>query len=317
MDYIELRRRLAQPAPWSEPVPPPPGSPASLPGQRHTQSTLDLLRRLEQVRRRGEQRQGPVFPSPGVSLAERLGGKEVAPGLVEVVRVYPLAYRHGRLSLRRLAQVDGDRGGALRHPGPIDPRRLLILDTETTGLAGGAGTVAFLLGVARLTDAGLEVRQWLMTAFAGEPALLDRLAASLGSEDSLVSFNGKSFDIPLLRTRARLHGRADPLAGRNHLDLLHALRRGHGKQLPDCRLKTAEIHLLGLERPHDLGGEFAPGAWRDWLRTGQAGRLNEVLAHNRDDLLSTAVLLAVLEEGANGLVPPAMGIQESPRGGTI
>lgn len=296
MDYLELRRRLAQPAPapWTEPVPPPLGTSASIPGQGRSQSTLDLLRRLEQVRRRGEQRQRPVIPSPGVSLAERLGGREAAPGLVEVMRVYPLAYRHGNVSLRRLAEVDGDRSGALRHPGPMDPRRLLILDTETTGLAGGAGTVAFLLGVARLTDAGLEVRQWLLTAFAGEAALLDRLAAGLGPEDGLVSFNGKSFDVPLLRTRSRLHGRADPLAGRPHLDLLHALRRAHGRQLPDCRLKTAEGRLLGLERPHDLGGEFAPGVWRDWLRTGQAGRLNEVLAHNRDDLLSTAVLLAVL-----------------------
>lgn len=296
MDYIELRRRLAQtaPAPWSEPAPSPPGSSASLPGQGRSQSTLDLLRRLEQVRRRGEQRPRPVFPSPEVSLAERLGGKEVAPGLVEVVRVHPLAYRHGAVPLRRLAQVDGDRSGALRHPGPIDPRRLLILDTETTGLAGGAGTVAFLLGVARLTDAGLELRQWLLTAFAGEVALLDRLAAALGEEDCLVSFNGKSFDIPLLDTRARLHGRDGLLRGRPHLDLLHALRRAHRRRLPDCRLKTAETELLGLRRADDLPGEFAPGVWRDWLRTGRAGRLNEVLAHNRDDLLSTAALLPVL-----------------------
>lgn len=297
------------PTPWSQPAPPP------IPGQGRSQSTLDLLRRLEQARRRGEQCQRPVFPSPSVSLAKRLGGREVAPGLVEMVRVYPLAYRHGDISLRRLAQVDGDRGGALRYPGPIDPRKLLILDTETTGPVGGAGTVAFLLGVARLIDAGLEVRQWLLTAFAGEAALLDRLAASLGLADSLVSFNGKSFDIPLLRARARLQGRADPLAGRPHLDLLHALRRAHGKQLPDCRLKTAETHLLSLARPHDPGGEFAPGVWREWLRTGQAGQLNEVLAHNRDDLLSMAALFTVLAGERVGCGELSSVKPEMPRGG--
>lgn len=286
MDYIELRRRLVPGFTPGLAEPPAASSPAST----LSADTAALIARLEQIRRRGR-----VAPRQAVpAIAERLGGEEVAPGLVEVVRRYPLALRHGRRPLREVAALCRDEGGALRWGQPLVPERLLFLDTETTGLAGGAGTLAFLAGVARLSGACLEVRQWLLTAFAGEGALFEQLAGILGPEDVLVSFNGKSFDVPLLDSRARLQGREASLRGRPHIDLLHALRRAHGKHLPDCRLQTAEAHLLGLTRHDDLPGDQAPQAWRDWLRHGQAGRLNDVLAHNRNDLLSTAMLLAVL-----------------------
>lgn len=276
MDLTELRRRLSTAGQSAPPV-------ATL-----SADTRAMLARLEAIRHRS------TSPRQAPPLADRLGGQAICPGVIEVVRRYPLSLRHGRLTLAELARVEADRHGCLRWHGQLPPERLVFLDTETTGLAGGAGTLAFLVGVARLGRDALELRQWLLTAFAGEAAMLDRLAAVLTADAVLVSFNGKSFDVPLLDTRAQLHGRASRLRGRAHIDLLHALRRAHGRQLPDCRLQTAEVHLLGLTRLDDLPGEQAPAAWRAWLACGEGGRLNEVLAHNRNDLLSTAMLLAVL-----------------------
>lgn len=276
MDLTELRRRLAGADRSAPPV-------ANL-----SADTRAMLARLEAIRHR------PASPRLVPPLADRLGGQAICPGVIEVVRRYPLSMRHGRLSLAAVARVEADRHGCLRWQGPLPLERLVFLDTETTGLAGGAGTIAFLVGVGRLGRDVLELRQWLLTAFAGEAAMLEQLAATLAADAVLVSFNGKSFDVPLLDTRAQLHGRASRLRGRPHIDLLHALRRAHGRQLPDCRLQTAEVHLLGLKRTDDLPGEQAPAAWRAWLACGESERLNEVLAHNRNDLLSTAMLLAML-----------------------
>lgn len=240
----------------------------------------------------------------------RLGGVEAVPGLVQVIRRYPLSLRHGRLALAELTRLEYDRHGALRWTRRLTPDRLVFLDTETTGLAGGAGSLAFLVGVARLAADALELTQWLLTAFAGEAAMLHRLSAALAPEDVLVSLNGKAFDLPLLETRARLLGLREGLRQRAHIDLLHALRRAHGRSLSDCRLQTAETRLLGIQPQHDLPGALAPAAWRAWLTRGEVGSLGEVLAHNRDDLLSTALLLAVLAR-ARRTLPWSKGLRPS------
>ena len=126
--------------------------------------------------------------------------------------------------------------------------------------------------------------------------MLEAAGDWLAEAEALVSFNGRSFDAPLLTTRYRLAGQPDPLAGREHIDLLHPTRRAFGKRWPDCRLQTAERQLLGFHRVGDLPGAEVPEAWFEFVRFGFATRLPALLEHNRHDLLSLAVLLPALHE---------------------
>jgi len=191
--------------------------------------------------------------------------------------------------------------GAFVSPCPVWERDaatgpLLFLDTETTGLSGGTGTLVFMLGLARFRDDGtLEAEQWLLTRPSGEAAMLDAIAATVPRNATLVSFNGKAFDAPLIAARHALHRRRDPFARCGHWDLLAPTRRAFETRWPDCRLQTAERRLLGIERVDDLPGAFAPAAFTTLLRTGDAALMRRVLDHNRQDLYSLAHLLAALE----------------------
>jgi len=222
-------------------------------------------------------------------LAERLGGDLRAPGVIELRHRFALGRCHGEQPLTALQEV------AAGLPGAPDGGDWLLLDTETSGLSGGTGTVAFLLGLARVDGDAFEVRQWLLTAFAGEPAML-AAARDWGGDGPLVTYNGKCFDVPLLATRLRLQGEPDTYAGRSHLDLLFPTRRAFARRWDDCRLLTAERRLLGFSRPDDIPGAEVPAAWFDWLHRGAWARLAEVVRHNVWDLLSLAALLPALRE---------------------
>ena len=230
----------------------------------------------------------PNGPAVSVDeLAERLGGTRLGEHVILLDRELPAETVHGRLPLGRAA------AGAW----PFWPagERVGFIDTETTGLAGGAGTVAFLVGLATPSGEGLRLRQWLMTAFAGEAAMLAAVDEALGECRHLVSYNGKTFDLPLLRDRRRMQRRHDP-AEAAHTDFLHPVRGLFGHAWPDCRLRTTEERLLGLQRHDDLPGSEAPWAWQAYLRYGQADLLQRVVRHNADDILSLAVLGPALAE---------------------
>lgn len=252
---------------------------------------LRLMERIERLRRTARSRQLPARPD---AIVESLGAKALEPGLLLIERRFPTWHRHGRIAIAALrsARVAPlvDNGGEI----PARHGRLMYLDTETTGLAGGTGTIAFMVGLAHRDADALVVRQYLITAFGAERAMLQRVTQELSAATVVVSFNGKSFDLPLLATRLRLHGLCSPLQAFAHIDALHLLRRRHGARLPDCRLKTAEQMLLGFVRPDDLPGSEAPDAWRRLLKGGDASQVARVAKHNRDDLLSLAALHAVL-----------------------
>jgi uncharacterized protein YprB with RNaseH-like and TPR domain len=238
-------------------------------------------------------------------IAGLVGGSVAAPMLVAATRRHPLPCLHGRVAIPG-AQViaEGLRLSAGLTDRP-DAESLLFLDTETTGLAGGTGTLAFVVGLARVRREAVEVTQFLLTGFGGERALLDRLAPIVKAAAHLVTFNGKSFDMPLIRARARLAGvplGADEPA---HLDLLHVTRRRLREGWADCRLRTAEQEALGFSRTDDLPGAEVPAAWQRWLQRRDPALLPRVLDHNREDLLSLAALLAVLA-GPTGREAPLL-----------
>ncbi len=187
------------------------------------------------------------------------------------------------------------------------PADLLFLDTETTGLAGGTGTLAFLVGLAWWADDGLHVEQRFLPGPGAEPALLAAVAGAAAGRRVVVSYNGAGFDWPLLRTRALLNRRDDPLAELAGWDLLVPARRLWSRALPDCRQQTIEAEVCGRRRgPGDIPGDQIPQAWFDFLAGRDDGALRRVITHNRRDMEGMArALLAVLEAAGRIGSPPA------------
>ena len=183
----------------------------------------------------------------------------------------------------------------------FDLSRSVFLDTETTGMAGGTGTAAFLVGLGFVREGRFVVRQYFMRDYDEEAALLHALAEDLSGFSALVTFNGKMFDIPLLEARFRLNRARFPLAAAAHLDLLHPARRLWKARLSSCRLVHLEAQLLGLEREGDVPGEEIPRVYFDFIRGGDAALLARVFEHNRLDIVSLAALSALacewVEEG--------------------
>ena len=175
-------------------------------------------------------------------------------------------------------------------PDGLDPRRILYLDTETTGL-GGSGTVAFLVGMGFLTDQGFEVHQFLMQDYPEEPYLLKHVAAGLDRFDVLCTFNGSTFDVPLLESRFLMNRMERECLDMPHLDLLHIARRLWRMRLGRCNLGRLEALILGKPRKDDLPGSEVPGRYFDYLKTRREELLQEILAHNAQDIASLCVLL--------------------------
>jgi len=185
-----------------------------------------------------------------------------------------------------------------------DLRRPLFLDTETTGLSGGTGTVAFLVGLAWREANGLALAQYFLRDFNQENALLWAVGQCVNEAGVLVSYNGRCFDWPLLQTRLVMRRAEWPSPP--HFDLLTLARRIFRPRLPDCALQTIEQAVLDLHRADDLPGSLIPSRYFAWLRNGDPHVLEPVFIHNRQDVLSMALLLARFEvvlRGSDDLHP--------------
>ncbi len=224
-------------------------------------------------------------------------------------RAFPLDHQHGPGRLSDLLVYDSALASEVaRQPAlaQASMEGLLFLDTETTGLAGGAGTLAFLVGVGMFTEAGFRLRQYFLRDPAEEASMLHALLEDLDLASGLVTFNGQAFDLPLLESRyiIGLRQRRGLLAA-PHLDLLHPSRRLWSRALPDCTMGTIEQQVLHVRRSEeDIPGAMIPGLYLEYLRTGETGGMQRVIYHNTMDVLSL-VGVATQVLGRHGQADPA------------
>jgi uncharacterized protein YprB with RNaseH-like and TPR domain len=277
---------------------PAPPIPQSQRTTRPAAHSIESLRRLLGVRAR------TVVPlAPRGPVDRSLPGIEIAPGLRLVEAHLPMPVPAATLSLAFAARTSParKRHGIACDPTPdaIDPRELLFFDTETTGLAGGTGTRAFMIGAADFhrhpaRGEGLRVRQLLITTMAAEADMLRAFAGWLSPSSARSSYHGRCYAAPLLKTRYRLARQPDPLRALAHVDLLFPSRRRWRGRWDNCRLATIEREALGVLRDDDLPGSQAPAAWLQYLRGGASSLLGRVVAHNHQDVVTLALLMAKL-----------------------
>ena len=253
-------------------------------------------------------------PSGPPDPAEILGGEwreSRGRKFLVVDRKYSPGYRHGRVSVAdclppwsRFELLGGTNG------------QMLFLDLETTGLAGGAGTYAFLVGCgwfeppSPVPSAGQVVcfrtRQFFLTDFGAEGALLEAVGELAGNLACIVTYNGKTFDLPLLETRYSMQRMATPFAEIAHVDMLHPARRMWRNEEVECRLTYLEEALCGHERESDVPGFEIPSRYFHYVRSGDARPLQGVFEHNRLDIVSLAMLTAraaqLLEDGPSAAI---------------
>lgn len=203
---------------------------------------------------------------------------------------------HGRVAVAGALSVDPSLMAKLALDSSlegVDLSRMLILDTETTGLAGGTGTVPFLIGLSFFEDGVLRVEQLFLRNLGQEVPMLHRLAERVRAASCIVSYNGKSFDWPLLRSRFILNRVAAPQLP-PHLDLLHCSRRIFKGRLESVRLVAMEREVLGFHREGDVDGSLIPGLYTGYLRGGDPAVLLPILEHNDMDVVALAALIAEL-----------------------
>jgi len=211
---------------------------------------------------------------------------------------YPPDHLHGDLPLSTFLDLPAEivaqvaRDDALAG---VNLRRACFLDTETTGLSGGAGTMAFMVGLGYFDETGFRLRQYFLRDPGDEPAMVEALAEILPQFEALVSFNGRGFDVPILENRFILARIPPPTTGMPHLDLLPPARRLWRHHLPSCALTSLEREVLGVQREQDdVPGGLIPHIYRDYLRTGDGRAMKRVLYHNAVDILSLVTLAAHL-----------------------
>ena len=209
---------------------------------------------------------------------------------------YELEHCHGHHTLSALLGHDPTGPALLARDerlAEVDFRRMAFVDTETTGLAGGTGTYAFLVGVGVFEDERFTVHQFFMRDYDEERAQLHGLGRLLDGLEALVSFNGKNFDMPLLETRFLMTRQVPRLTDAPHLDLLPTARRFWKYRLDSCALSSLEAKVLGVRRTQaDVPGWMIPGLYQEYVRSGDAGDMPRIFYHNVQDILSLVTLAA-------------------------
>ena len=265
--------------------------------------SADLRRKLEKLDIKKGARHiaaAPPRPRPATGLRGLIDGELVETDFgrtfIHTERYAP-DYVHGAHTLGEALDVSGAVAARLAGlDGELTLRRAAFIDTETTGLQGGTGTYAFLIGVGMFeADRSFAVRQYFLRSPDEEAATLKHLSDTLDGFDAIVSFNGRGFDVPVLATRFTLARLFPRILSAPHLDLLLPARRLWRSRLASCSLSSLEDHILGVRRDQaDIPGALIPQLYIDYVRTGDAGELSRVFYHNAVDILSMVTLAAHL-----------------------
>ncbi|OPL16092.1 MAG: hypothetical protein AVO39_06495 [delta proteobacterium MLS_D] len=267
----------------------------------------DLRRRIDAIMERRPQRAEPsperVFPEgrardiveviDGLLLENDRGACFVSDGVLLGKEQY------GKTTVAEMTRFVMDHLALLARDQRLagfDPADALFLDTETTGLSGGTGTTAFLIGLGWFEGSSMITRQIFLRDFSDEAAGLSLLREIVGEKGFLVTFNGKAFDVGLLSTRFVMNRIVDPFGDVPHLDLLFPSRRLLGHRLDNCRLGTLEEEILTFRRHGDVPGYEIPARYFEWLRRRDGELMRDVFEHNRLDLVSMAALAAHLSD---------------------
>lgn len=232
-----------------------------------------------------------------VPIEELVAGRVVSTALGQAFHAemtFPADFRCGEMNLCQILSIPTypahllSRDERLRE---FDLRRALFLDTETTGLTGGTGTVAFMVGLGFFEGEGFAVHQLLMRDYSEERALLSLLQEHLKRFDFLVTFNGRYYDVPLLETRCILSRVDSRIAEMPHFDLLPPSRKIWKGAYENCRLVTLESRLLGMGREDDIPSEWIPYLYFEYIQSGDARKIHRVFYHNRMDILAMVGLV--------------------------
>jgi hypothetical protein len=257
---------------------------------------MDLISKLRQFEadatrllseRRSRPRSDIERHVPGIEVSNAAGR------FFKTALLHSGACAHGRVFLQTLFEIPPhvfELAGKDPSLSGLDAAKTVFLDTETTGLAGGTGTVPFLVGLGWFEGSSFRVEQYFMRDYDEEKAVLSALCEALEPFRTVVSYNGKAFDLNLLSTRFTLTRMRNPFEGVPHLDLLHTARRLWKRRLGDCSLVHIEREIVGFTREDDVPGFVIPHLYFEYLRTGDATELAAVFRHNQWDILSLAAL---------------------------
>ena len=284
----------------------------------------DRLRRIQNINRTEVSKTAPVCSDTETNPQQLLAEGWEAAGHQCLMQVFHL-HQHIPIPLQFPTALpivvpdipfSGNGGDAA---GPFTIRDLLFFDLETTGLSGGAGTVAFLAAFGRLVplkgnpqeadahlrpqkidyqlrpqeaDCQLRITQYLLLDYPGESEFIDALLSEFTGQPLVLTYNGKAFDSQILKTRCLMHGIRPPEYA--HADLLHPARRLWKRLLENCSQATIEEQVLGIDRAGDVSGALAPDIWFDFLRNGRTDALMGICEHNRRDIRGLAAIFALM-----------------------
>jgi len=266
--------------------------------KRRLEKIAQLRRNVNDVITQSQKQESTSIVNQEVKIEEVISGKFIStPFGDSFIRenYFPRDYRCGEVELFQIFQSSAKTISSLARDDrlkEIDINKTVFLDTETTGLAGGAGTYIFLVGVGYFEGDQFCVRQYFMRDYNEERALLSALNDLLANFKAVVSYNGKTFDLPLMESRYIMSGMKMSLKDPGHFDLLYPARRLWKRRLENCSLSTVERDILGVIRENDVPGYLVPEIYFRYLKTKDARALKQVFEHNLQDILSLVALVS-------------------------